>query len=163
MTPAERRFYDERVSAARRGLLLACAAALLAVAAGPVRAQAPDAGLRTRLDALERALRDGNAGALRDSVSSRARVHVDLRGLTDGQQIWAAGQLEVAFAGFFAARRATGFALQHASLDRAGDDLAFVRGTWTRSAAGGPVVEGLAFTLRIESGDWRVFEIRTTR
>lgn len=147
-------------SAARRGFVAGLLAVLVRV---PLAAVEDDAALRARLDALERALRSGDADALGASVARRGRIHVDLRGLTDGQQVWGAGQLRVAFAELFAERRTSGFALQAATLSRSGEDLAFVRGTWTRAAPGGPVVESVSFTLRLESGDWRVFEIRTAR
>lgn len=124
-----------------------------------------DPVLWSRLQRIEAAFRQGDAGSLRLSFSGAGKVRVDLKGLTDGQASYGLGQLQVVFAQIFEEFRTRDFAFEKDEVKVSRPGTAFARGRWVRrSQAGGPeTVDNLTFTLREESGDWRILEIRSSR
>lgn len=124
-----------------------------------------DAGLSAGLRRIETAFRNGDANSLRLSFSTAGKVRVDLRSLTDGQALYGPGQLEVIFGNIFGEFRTREFSLGDKDVTVSLPGTAFARGRWVRSGRpGGPeVTENLTFTLRRESGEWRILEIRSSR
>jgi hypothetical protein len=113
---------------------------------------------------IESAFREGDAGSLRLSFSSGGRVRVELRDLAEGQGAYGAGQLQAIFNRIFEQVRTEDFAFGKEDVRVATPGTAFARGRWVRRApARGPeTVDMLTFTLREESGDWRILEIRSS-
>jgi hypothetical protein len=136
---------------------------LFALSSGP--AGDADEGLWARLRRIESAFREGDALALRSSVSADGKVRVDLRGLTDGQASYGPGQLQVVFGHIFQETRTRDFTFGRDEVKVPSPGTAFAKGRWVRrSPSGGPeVVESVTFTLRVEAGAWRVVEIRSSR
>jgi hypothetical protein len=123
----------------------------------------PDPRLSTRLRRVESAFRNGTAGTLRGSFSP-ARVEVDLKGLDADRGSYAPGQLEAIFRHIFAEFETQEFNFDKGDVKVSSPGTAFARGRWvTRHLPGGPEAQHtLTFTLREESGDWRILEIRSS-
>jgi hypothetical protein len=124
----------------------------------------PDPALSSRLRRIEAAFREGDAGSLRTSFCSGGRVRVELRDLPEGPGTYGPGQLQAIFGRIFEQARTEDFAFGKDDIHVATPGTAFARGRWVRRApARGPeTVDMLTFTLREESGDWRILEIRSS-
>ena len=140
------------------------AAVLVAALAEPAPA-GPDAALQSRLRRIESAFRDGNASALRQSFSESGKVRVDLKDLTDEPASYGAGQLQVVFARIFEENETRAFAFPKDDVTLSAAGTAFARARWSRrsGSSGQDSVDNLTFTLRQESADWRINEIRSSR
>jgi hypothetical protein len=143
--------------------------ATLAVAvgclAGPLgaAAQEADAALSERLRSIETAFRRGDASALRSSSAATGKVRVDLRELTNGPGSYGPRQLEVVFTKIFEGQQTRAFSFRKEDVTVAAPGTAFARGQWVRGAGARESKDTLTFTLRDESGQWRIHEIRTSR
>ena len=149
----------------RRTLVLALLPVALGAAGGAASAQPLPPGLQSRLQRIESAFERGDAGALRSSFAGSGKLRVDLKGLTDGQEGYGAGQLQVIFDQIFAEFRTHDFRFAPEEVSVPSPGTAFARGRWTRAGRREPVerVETLTFTLRGEGSDWRILEIRSSR
>jgi hypothetical protein len=125
----------------------------------------PNAALRSRLSRIEGAFRDGSAGSLRQSFSEAGKVRVDLKDLTDEPASYGCGQLQVVFARIFDENQTREFAFPKDDVTVSAAGTAFARARWSRRnrPGGQEAVDNLTFTLRQESGDWRINEIRSSR
>lgn len=146
------------------------AAAALAVAAGlhsgpALRAADLDPQLSSRLQRIETAFRNGDAGALRPCFGSTGKVRVDLRNLTEGPASYGPGQLQVVFEQIFDDHRTREFAFRKQDVTVPSSGTAFAKGRWVRRPEGGgpETVDTLTFTLREEKRDWRIHEILSSR
>jgi hypothetical protein len=125
----------------------------------------PDAALKSRLRRIEGAFRDGSAGSLRQSFSDSGKVRVDLKELTDEPASYGCGQLQVVFARIFDENQTREFAFPKDDVTVSAAGTAFARARWSRRSrsSGQDSADNLTFTLRQESGDWRINEIRSSR
>jgi hypothetical protein len=147
------------VGTALLGLLVLCTPASRADTAESV-----PAGLLTRLQRIESAFRQGDAGSLRLSFPATGKMRVDLKGLTDGQESYGSGQLQVMFGQIFAEFRTRDFLIPQDEVRVSSQGTAFARGRWVRANREGVERrETLTFTLRADGGDWRILEIRSSR
>lgn len=122
-----------------------------------------DDALAARLHSIEGAFRQGDAAALRASFSAAGKVRVELHDLPQGEGSYAAGQLQVIFGRLFEESPTRSFEFARDEV-RLAQGTAFARGRWVRRQARSEEnVETLTFTLRDESGDWRILEIRSSR
>jgi len=139
------------------------AALLLTTLAEP--GEEPSAGLRSRLSRIEGAFRDGSAGSLRQSFSETGKVRVDLKDLTDEPASYGCGQLQVVFSRIFDENQTRDFAFPKDDVTVSEAGTAFARARWSRRSrpGGQETMDNLTFTLRQESGDWRINEIRSSR
>lgn len=148
----------------RRSAGLVAAALLLAPAsalpAGPV-----DPSLATRLRRIESAFRGGDAASLRPAFTASAKVRVDLKDVMEGPGSYGPSQLEVIFGRIFDENRTRQFSFRDEDVTVSGPGIAFARGKWVRKAGrgGADATDTVTFTLRLESGDWRIHEIRSSR
>jgi hypothetical protein len=148
---------------------LRAAVAALAVGFGclaappPAAAQGADAALDARLRSIETAFRRGDASGVRSSSAATGKVRVDLRELTNGPGSYGPRQLEVVFTKIFEGQATREFGFRREDVRVAGPGTAFARGRWVRSAGDRESTDTLTFTLREESGQWRIHEIRTSR
>ena len=119
--------------------------------------------LHARLDAIAGAVRRGDAGALRAAATRDGRVRVDLRGLPDAQGSYGPGQLQVVLGRVFEAFETRSFAFDDEAR-KGGPPTVFARGAWVRRprAGGSETRDTLTFALRLEEGDWRIVEIRSS-
>ena len=150
----------------RRGLLAGRAILwALALCAAPAYAQELEPALASRLSAVEGAFRSGSASALRGCVSRTAKVRVDLRGLSEGAGSYGASQLQVIFERIFDAHPTRAFNVKRDEVTVSAQGTAFARARWTRraGAAEDEVTDTLTLTLRREDGEWRVYELRSSR
>lgn len=124
-----------------------------------------DPTLSSRLRRIEAAFRNGDAGSLRLSCSSTGKVRVELPDLAGGQGSFGPGQLQVVFERIFEKSRTLEFGFGADEIRTPTPSTAFARGRWVRRAPprGPELVETLTFTLREESRDWRILEIRSSR
>jgi len=154
-----------------RAVLLTAAlvvALVLATLAGPARGAEPNAAngeLRSRLTRIEVAFREGSAGSLRQSFSETGKVRVDLKDLTEEPASYGCGQLQVVFARIFDENQTREFTFPKDDVTVSPTGTAFARARWSRRnrPGGQEAVDNLTFTLRQESGDWRINEIRSSR
>jgi hypothetical protein len=148
-------------------LMAAIVAALLLTAlVGPAPGEeSPNGALRSRLSHIEGAFRDGSAGSLRQSFSETGKVRVDLKDLTEEPASYGCGQLQVVFARIFDENQTREFAFPKDDVTVSAAGTAFARARWSRRnrPGGQEAVDNLTFTLRQESGDWRINEIRSSR
>ena len=146
-------------------LLLALLVVGPSVAGGAAFAPPLPSGLHARLQRIEAAFREGDASALRSSFAASGKLRVDLKNLTQGQEVYGAGQLQVIFAQIFEGSRTSDFRFDLDEVSVPSPDTAFARGRWTRSDRRERVemVETLTFTLRADGSDWRILEIRSSR
>jgi len=144
---------------------LVAAALLLASLAEPAPGDEPSGALRSRLNRIEVAFRDGSAGSLRRSFSETGKVRVDLKDLTEEPASYGCGQLQVVFARIFDENQTREFAFPKDDVTVSAAGTAFARARWSRRnrPGGQESVDNLTFTLRQESGDWRINEIRSSR
>lgn len=144
--------------------MLALAAPLL-TAARPAIPDDQEPGLSSRLRHIEAAFREGDASSLRSSCTSTGKVRVDLRDLPEGQGSYGSGQLQAIFSHIFEESRTREFAFGRDDVTVPAPGTAFARGRWVRRnpPRGQETVDTLTFTLRQESGDWRILEIRSSR
>jgi hypothetical protein len=149
----------------RKTLVLALLALALGAAGGTASAQSLPPGLQTRLQRIETAFQQGDAGALHGSFATSGKLRVDLEGLTEGQETYGARQLQVIFGQIFGEFRTRDFRFAPEEVSVPSPATAFARGRWTRAGRREPVerVETLTFTLREEGTDWRILEIRSSR
>jgi hypothetical protein len=123
-----------------------------------------DQALESRLHSIESAFRDGKASALAGSFSKDGKVRVEISDLPQGEGSYAAGQLQVIFDRIFEEFRTREFAFTRDDVRISRDGTAFARSRWVRRRPrGDETVDTLTFTLRDESGDWRILEIRASR
>ena len=142
------------------------AALLLMILAGPSPGDEPTTpALRSRLSRIEGAFRSGSAGSLRQSFSETGKVRVDLKELTDEPASYGCGQLQVVFERIFDENQTREFAFPKDDVTVSAAGTAFARARWSRRnrPGGQDAVDNLTFTLRQESGDWRINEIRSSR
>jgi hypothetical protein len=138
---------------------------VVAVAGGPrpVGAADIDQALEARLRRIEAAFRDGDAAGVRLSSAPSGKVRVDLRDLTSGPGSYGPGQLEVVFDHVFQGQQTREFTFRKEDVTVSVPGTAFARVRWVRREGGRDTSESLTFTLREESGQWRIHEIRTSR
>jgi hypothetical protein len=143
----------------------ALGAALLVCAAADARAATLEPGLSTRLRRIETAFRSGDAGSLRPAFTANTKVRVDLKDVMDGPGSYGPSQLEVIFGRIFDENRTRQFSFKDEEVTVSGPGIAFARGRWVRKAGRGgtETTDTVTFTLRQESGDWRIHEIRSSR
>jgi hypothetical protein len=150
------------------GMLLASAR----TSAPPVSAQsraapAPtaDPSLTSRLRGIETAFRSGDAASLRPTFTASAKVRVDLKDVMEGPGSYGPSQLEVIFGRIFEENRTRQFSFRDEDVTVSAPGIAFARGRWVRKVrqGGTDLSDTVTFTLRQESGDWRVHEIRSSR
>jgi hypothetical protein len=142
------------------------AALVLLTLAGPAPGEEPPNGaLRARLSRIEGAFKSGSAGSLRQSFSESGKVRVDLKDLTEEPASYGCGQLQVVFARIFDENQTREFAFPKDDVTVSAEGTAFARARWSRRnrPGGQEAVDNLTFTLRQESGDWRINEIRSSR
>ena len=139
-------------------------AVLLTSIAEPAPGDEPSPALRTRLTRIEGAFRDGSAGSLRQSFSETGKVRVDLKDLTDEPASYGCGQLQVVFGRIFDENQTREFSFPKDDVTVSASGTAFARARWSRRnrPGGQESVDNLTFTLRQESGDWRINEIRSS-
>ena len=137
---------------------------LLATTAPGADEESVPASLLARLSRIESAFRQGDAGSLRVSFPATGKMRVDLKGLTDGQESYGAGQLQVIFGQIFSEFRTRDFLIPRDDVRVSSQGTAFARGRWVRAdREGDERAETLTFTLRADGGDWRILEIRSSR
>ena len=139
--------------------LLSCAPA---TAAEPTRLEP---ALSARLRRIETAFRSGDAGSLRPVFTANTKVRVDLKDVMDGPGSYGPSQLEVIFGRIFDENRTRQFSFKDEDVAVSGPGIAFARGRWVRKTGRGgtETTDTVTFTLRQESGDWRIHEIRSSR
>jgi hypothetical protein len=149
------------------GRLFGTVLAALAVARPALPASDLEPALCSRLERIESAFRAGDADALAPSLSSVVRVRVDLKDLPDGPTSYGTGQLQVILMQLFRKQRTREFSFR--KLDGKQDlvvstpETAFARARWVRRNGSLDTTETLNFTLRQEGGDWRIYEILSSR
>jgi hypothetical protein len=148
----------------RRAVGLGTAALLLSAPSG-VAAAGLDPALSTRLKGIESAFRSGDAGSLRPVFTSSVKVRVDLKDVMEGPGSYGPSQLEVIFGRIFDENRTRQFSFRDEDVTVSAPGVAFARGKWVRKVGRGGVEapDTVTFTLRQESGDWRIHEIRSSR
>jgi hypothetical protein len=148
-----------------RGERWSGAAALLLCSAAAVHAANLEPSLSTRLRRIETAFRSGDAGSLRPAFTANTKVRVDLKDVMEGPGSYGPSQLEVIFGRIFDENRTRQFSFKDEDVTVSGPGIAFARGRWIRrSGRGGTeATDTVTFTLRQESGDWRIHEIRSSR
>jgi hypothetical protein len=155
-------------TAAALAASLTLAAVAIPARAVPVAAPSPsavDPSLASRLRRIETAFRSGDAASLRPAFTAAAKVRVDLKDVMDGPGSYGPGQLEVIFGRIFEENRTRQFSLPDQDVTVSTPGVAFARGRWVRKVrqGGSDASDTVTFTLREESGDWRVHEIRSSR
>jgi hypothetical protein len=121
--------------------------------------------LATRLRHIETAFRSGEAGSLRPAFTGKAKVRVDLKDVMDKPGSYGPSQLEVIFNRIFDENRTRQFSFRDQDVTVTTPGVAFARARWLRKGSGGgsETADTVTFTLRQESGDWRIHEIRSSR
>jgi hypothetical protein len=143
----------------------AFSAALLLCSAASVQAATVEPALSTRLRRIETAFRSGDAGSLRPAFTANTKVRVDLKDVMEGPGSYGPSQLEVIFGRIFDENRTRQFSFKDEDVTVSGPGIAFARGRWIRRSGRGGTegTDTVTFTLRQESGDWRIHEIRSSR
>ena len=141
------------------------AAAVLLCAATLVRGATVEPALNARLRRIETAFRSGDAGSLRPAFTASTKVRVDLKDVMEGPGSYGPSQLEVIFGRIFDENRTRQFSFKDEDVTVSSPGVAFARGRWVRRSGrgGAEATDTVTFTLRQESGDWRVHEIRSSR
>jgi hypothetical protein len=162
LTVARRRVYDLMVTVSLPSPRSALGALALAAALASPAVLADD--LNGRLRRVEQAFRAADSMGLRSSFPSAGKVRVDLKHLSDGQNWYASGQLQVFFRRIFDAYRTSDLRFREEDVAQPAPGMAFARGRWVRRPRrGGPeITETLVLTLREEEGDWRILEMLTS-
>ena len=148
----------------RAGWIFA-AALLLGAAATGARAAPLEPALSARLRRIETAFRSGDAGSLRPAFTANSKVRVDLKDVMEGPGSYGPSQLEVIFGRIFDENRTRQFSFKDEDVAVSAPGIAFARGRWVRKTGRGgtETTDTVTFTLRQESGDWRIHEIRSSR
>jgi hypothetical protein len=83
----------------------------------------------------------------------------------EGPGSYGPSQLEVIFGRIFDENRTRQFSFKDEDVAVSGPGIAFARGRWVRKTGRGgtETTDTVTFTLRQESGDWRIHEIRSSR
>ena len=141
------------------------AALLLWAAASAARAATIEPALNARLRRIETAFRSGDAGSLRPAFTANTKVRVDLKDVMEGPGSYGPSQLEVIFGRIFDENHTRQFSFKDEDVAVSGPGIAFARGRWVRKTGRGgtETTDTVTFTLRQESGDWRIHEIRSSR
>jgi hypothetical protein len=141
------------------------AAALLLCAAADARGATVEPALNARLRRIETAFRSGDAGSLRPAFTASTKVRVDLKDVMEGPGSYGPSQLEVIFGRIFDENHTRQFSFKDEDVTVSSPGIAFARGRWVRRSGrgGAEATDTVTFTLRQESGDWRVHEIRSSR
>jgi len=141
------------------------AAALLLCSSVLVCAATVEPSLSARLRRIETAFRSGDAGSLRPAFTANTKVRVDLKDVMEGPGSYGPSQLEVIFGRIFDENRTRQFSFKDEDITVSGPGIAFARGRWVRRSGrgGAEATDTVTFTLRQESGDWRIHEIRSSR
>jgi len=166
---ARRGVYDRMEMTHRRGragrtfatvLLL-----LMGAAAAGAQAATLEPALNARLRRIETAFRSGDAGSLRPAFTANTKVRVDLKDVLEGPGSYGPSQLEVIFGRIFDENRTRQFSFKDEDVAVSSPGIAFARGRWVRKTGRGgtETTDTVTFTLRQESGDWRIHEIRSSR
>jgi hypothetical protein len=137
----------------------------LVVRAAALEAAPVDPSLSDRLRGIESAFRKGEAGSLRPAFTARGKVRVDLKDVMEGPGMYGPSQLEVIFGRIFDENRTRQFSFKDEDVAVSSPGVAFARGRWVRKTGRGgtETTDTVTFTLRQESGDWRIHEIRSSR
>jgi len=141
-------------------------AALLVFASAAAAAAATlEPALSARLRRIETAFRSGDAGSLRPAFTANTKVRVDLKDVMEGPGSYGPSQLEVIFGRIFDENRTRQFSFKDEDVAVSSPGIAFARGRWVRKTGRGgtETTDTVTFTLRQESGDWRIHEIRSSR
>jgi hypothetical protein len=148
-----------------RAVGLAAVALLSCAAAGGADASRLEPALSARLRRIETAFRSGDAGSLRPAFTANTKVRVDLKDVMDGPGSYGPSQLEVIFGRIFDENRTRQFSFKDEDVAVSSPGVAFARGRWVRKTGRGGMetTDTVTFTLRQESGDWRIHEIRSSR
>jgi uncharacterized protein DUF4783 len=141
------------------------AALLLGAAATGAHAATLEPALSARLRRIETAFRSGDAGSLRPAFTANSKVRVDLKDVMEGPGSYGPSQLEVIFGRIFDENRTRQFSFKDEDVAVSAPGIAFARGRWVRKTGRGgtETTDTVTFTLRQESGDWRIHEIRSSR
>ena len=153
-------------------VMRACLTIAVALAVSTAAQQAASAveddrlepSLSSRLKRIVAAFRQSDANALRPSLPETGKVRVELPDLREGQGSYGPGQLQVVLDRIFQESPTRDFSFGKGSVT-ATPGTAFARGHWVRRTGprGQESASNLTFTLREESGDWRISEIRSSR
>jgi hypothetical protein len=148
-----------------RAALAVSGALLITASAGAAASGLVEPLLWARLQRIETAFRSGDAHSLRALLPAETKVRIDLGPLTDGSRSYGPGQLEVVFQQIFAVHPTVELTFRAEDVKVPAPGTAFARARWTRRPDGGgrETVEWITFTLRDQSGDWRIHEILCSR
>lgn len=161
-TVANGNYHPWKMRLARSAVLVALAG--LAPSVRCADAESMPSTLLARLERIESAFRQGDAGSLRSSFPATGKMRIDLNGLTDGQESYGASQLQVIFSQIFSEFRTRDFLIPRDDVRVPSQGTAFARGRWVRASRDGEErAETLTFTLRTDGADWRILEIRSSR
>ena len=152
----------QRKGRARRTWVAALLVSASASAASPATLEP---ALSARLRRIETAFRSGDAGSLRPAFTANTKVRVDLKDVMEGPGSYGPSQLEVIFGRIFDENRTRQFSFKDEDVAVSAPGIAFARGRWVRKTGRGgtETTDTVTFTLRQESGDWRIHEIRSSR
>jgi hypothetical protein len=152
----------QRKGRARRTWVAALLVSASASAASPATLEP---ALSARLRRIETAFRSGDAASLRPAFTANTKVRVDLMDVMEGPGSYGPSQLEVIFGRIFDENRTRQFSFKDEDVAVSGPGIAFARGRWVRKTGHGgtETTDTVTFTLRQESGDWRIHEIRSSR
>ena len=145
-------------------IFVALAAALVLPGTGDaLQEERLQPALATRLKRIEAAFRQNDAASLRPSLTTTGKVRVDLHDQPEGQGSYGPGQLQVVFGRIFQDSPTQEFGFGTGSVTVSAPGTAFARGRWLRRGTPPGRADTLTFTLREDSGDWRISEIRSSR
>jgi hypothetical protein len=120
-------------------------------------------GLEEQLRRVSQAFRASDSSRLRSTLPPNGRIDVDFRGGPQGS--YARGQLEVILRRIFHDFPTSDLEFRERDVTVNVAGTAYARGRWSRRAraGGAELADFLTLVLREESGDWRIFEIRSSR
>jgi hypothetical protein len=145
---------------------LVCLASVAAAQApaddGPNQiAGAVNSGLRVVQQNLAEAFTQGDPDRLAATLSQVMKTYVSSRPIDVGDGYYGADQMRLFFRRMFRSRRSVRFLITEPAEAPRPDGRAVAIAEWSyRESGGTPVEARLAFTLGLESGVWRVREIR---
>jgi hypothetical protein len=165
LTAVRTEVYDRMSMAQALGRTTGLAAAMMLLPCAGGSADTGDSALAARLRGIETAFRSGDAGSLRPVFTSIVKVRVDLKDVMEGPGSYGPSQLEVIFVRIFDENRTRQFSFRDEDVTVSAPGIAFARGKWLRKVGrgGAETPDTVTFTLRQESGDWRIHEIRSSR
>ena len=120
----------------------------------------------SRLRRIETAFRSGEAGSLRPAFTAQGKVRVDLKDVMEGPGSYGPSQLEVIFGRIFDENRTRQFVFRDEDVtvtDSGGGLRARALAAQGERRRDPTPPDTVTFTLRQESGDWRIHEIRSSR